>query len=427
MAAYVPACKGLGRAEIEQIQLEKLQTVINRVSRNVKYYSELFKSLDILPNDFQSLEDLKKIPTTDRSIVAKNQPYGMFAVPLREVVHLHSIPSEEGGQIVMGYTRNDRDHWAELVARSFYEAKVDHDDVVQIMADYGHFPGAFGAHLGAERIGASVIPSSNLSLDEQIEVLQNFRTTVIVSTPAYLLHLVRRIREKSVDPNSFQLKCGIFIGEDWAEEVRNEVEEVLQVSVYGAFGLAEILIPGIATESPFKDGFHVYEDHFYVEILGVGTDEPMPRGEEGELVITTLTKEAFPLIRYRTGYRTRIFSEKGRFGCAFIRIDKAVSLSKMVLSIDGVRIFPGQVKRILSLLELPIPRFRLVARRGEAGDYLEIETEITDELFTDEIKHVQILKEHLESEVYDKFKIRTAVKFVEQETLKGKSLVLDSR
>ena len=291
----------MSRDELEQLQLERLQSTMNRVHKNVTHYQKRFNELGVIPEDMQSLSDLTKLPFTTKEDLRLNYPYGMFAVPLREVVRIHSSSGTTSKPIVVGYTKNDIRMWSNLAARFMTAAGVTHDDVVQIAFHYGLFTGAFGLHYGAETIGASVIPTSTGNTEKQIMIMQDYRTTALVCTPGYAIVLAKHMERIGMDPKGLSLKVGLFGGEPWSETMRREIERRLCLSATDNYGLSEVIGPGVAGECLCKNGMHLCEDAFIPEIIDSETGVPLPPGSVGELVLTTLTKEAFPMIRYRTG------------------------------------------------------------------------------------------------------------------------------
>jgi len=285
------------REELEQLQLERLQATLNRAFKNVTCYRNKFTERGIVPEDIQSLDDLKKLPFTTKEDLRLNYPYGMFAVPLREVVRIHSSSGTTGKPTVVGYTKHDIKVWSNLVARFMTAAGVTHDDVVQIAFGYGLFTGAFGLHYGAEAIGASVIPMSAGNTEKQIMIMQDYKTTALVCTPSYAITIADRMEKMGVDPKSLSLKVGLFGAEPWSEAMRKEIENRLFISATDNYGLSEIIGPGVAGDCEYKCGMHISEDAFIAEIIDPETGEVLPPGSVGELVLTTLTKEAFPMIR----------------------------------------------------------------------------------------------------------------------------------
>src|SRR5512145_1492678 len=293
------------RDELEQLQLERLQATLHRAYKNVTCYRNKFNAQSIDPDDVQSLADLSRLPFTTKEDLRLNYPYGMFAVPLREVVRIHSSSGTTGKPTVVGYTRNDIKMWSNLVARFLTAAGVTRDDVVQITFGYGLFTGAFGLHYGAELIGASVIPMGGGNTEKQIMIMQDYRTTALVGTPSYALTLAERMEKSGLDPKTLTLRVGLFGGEPWSEEMRREIEQRLGIIATDNYGLSEVMGPGVAGECLERCGMHIFEDHFIAEIIDPETGEVLPPGATGELVLTSITKEAFPMLRYRTRDITR--------------------------------------------------------------------------------------------------------------------------
>ncbi len=347
----------LPREEIEQLQLERLQSTLNRVYRKVAFYRKKFDELKILPEDIQSLKDLANFPLTSKEDLRQSYPYGMFALPLREVVRIHSSSGVTGKPTVTGYTRNDLHHWSQLTARVLTAGGVTKDDVVQITFRYGLLTGAFGLHQGAELIGASVIPMSTGNTQKQVMIMQDYKTTTLVGTPSYALRLAKYLEEVGIDPKSLSLKLGLFGGEPFPEAMRKEIEERLFITATDNYGVSEVMGPGVSAECLCKNGLHLYEDHFIPEIIDPQTLQVLPPGAEGELVLTTLTKEAFPLIRYRTRDITALdFSP-----CLKNHSKKASVISKTLISSlplsfkasDSIILQKGQaVKRIFSFEDI---------------------------------------------------------------------------
>ena len=362
----------LEREEVEQLQLERLQSTLNRVYRNVSFYKKRFDALKILPDEIQSAKDLAKFPLTAKEDLRESYPYGMFALPLREVVRIHSSSGVTGKPTVTGYTRNDLHHWSQLTARVLSAGGVTKDDVVQITFKYGLFTGAFGLHYGAELIGASVIPMSTGNTSKQVLIMQDYKTTALVSTPSYALRVARYIEGQGINPKSLSLKLGHFGGEPCPESMRREIEERLFINVTDNYGVSEVMGPGVSAECEAKNGLHIYEDHFIPEIIDPQTLQILPPGAEGELVLTTLSKEAFPLIRYRTRDITSLDYSPCPCGRTLARMKKVLGRSDDIIIIKGVKVFPSQVGAILMEVEGVEPRYQMIADRTEGVDTLEV-------------------------------------------------------
>ncbi|MCG6536040.1 MAG: phenylacetate--CoA ligase, partial [Syntrophales bacterium LBB04] len=321
------------REELEQLQLERLQATLNRVYKNVTFYRKMFHASGIVPEDMQSLSDMAKIPFTAKEDLRMNYPYGMFAVPLREVVRVHSSSGTTEKPVVVGYSKNDIRAWTNLVARVMTAAGVTRDDVVQITFSYGLYTGAFGFHYGAEAIGASVIPAGTGNTDKQIMIMQDYKTSALVSTPTYAITLAERVENTGVDPKGLSLRVGLFGGEPLSEDMREEIESRLGITATDNYGLSEIIGPGVAGECEYEWGMHIFEDAFIPEIIDPLTGTPLPAGSVGELVLTTLTKEAFPMIRYRTGDLTSLEYAPCKCGRTSARMHKTLGRSDDLLII----------------------------------------------------------------------------------------------
>ncbi len=419
------------RSELGQLQLERLQSVVNRVYRNVKFYNEKFRELKISPEDIKSLDDLRKLPFTTKEDLRRNYPYGMFAVPLRDIVRIHSSSGTTGKTTVVGYTKNDLELWSNLVARIMVAAGVTKDDIIQISFGYGLFTGGFGLHYGAEKIGATVIPISSGNTDRQIMIMQDYHTTVLVSTPSYALVIADRIEELGIDPQSLSLRIGLFGAEPWSEAMRQEIEAKLKIDAYDNYGLSEIIGPGVAGECEMKNGMHIAEDHFLVEIIDPETGEPLPPGEEGELVITTLTKEALPLIRYRTRDITRLHYEKCGCGRTTARMERVKGRTDDMLIVRGVNVFPSQIEEVLFNIEGTEPHYQIIVDREGRLDTLTVLVEVSPKIFSDEMKRQKQIIEEIEEKLYSVLGLKVRVKLVEPKTLQrfeGKAKrVIDKR
>ncbi len=431
MKIWEPLYECMPREEIEQLQLERLQATLNRVYRSVTCYRKKFDEAGIVPEDIRSLDDLSRLPFTTKEDLRLNYPYGMFAVPLREVIRIHSSSGTTGKPTVVGYTKNDIKTWSNLVARFMTAAGVTHDDVVQIAFGYGMFTGAFGLHYGAETIGASVIPMSAGNTEKQIMIMQDYRTTALVCTPSYALTMASRMEQMGVDPKSLSLKVGLFGAEPWSEAMRKEIESRLYISATDNYGLSEIIGPGVAGDCECKSGMHLFEDAFIPEIIDPETGEVLPRGSVGELVLTTLTKEAFPMIRYRTRDITSLDYDKCDCGRTLVRMRKTMGRSDDMLIIRGVNVFPSQIEEILFAIEGCEPHYQLVLDREEDMDVLEVRIEVTENIFFDEMKKQKSFVELVERKIHSVLGVGVTVRLVEPSSLprhEGKAKrVIDNR
>jgi len=419
------------REALEQLQLERLQATLHRAYKNVTCYRNKFNEQGIDPDDVQSLADLAKLPFTTKDDLRVNYPYGMFAVPLREVVRIHSSSGTTGKPTVVGYTKNDIKTWSNLVARFMTAAGVTHDDVVQIAFGYGMFTGAFGLHYGAEAIGASVIPMGGGNTEKQIMIMQDYRSTALVCTPSYGITIADRMDQLGIDPKSLSLKTGLFGGEPWSEAMRTEIETRLGISATDNYGLSEVIGPGVAGECKQKCGMHIFEDVFIPEIIDPETCQVLPPGSVGELVITTLTKEAFPMIRYRTRDITSLDYAPCTCGRTMVRMKKTMGRSDDMLIIKGVNIFPSQIEEVLVAIEGCEPHYQLIVDRKGSLDTLEIQIEVTENIFFDEMKLQRAFLEKIQKKVESVIGVGVSVKLVEPQSIprfEGKAArVIDRR
>jgi phenylacetate-CoA ligase len=407
----------MNREELSQVQLERLQSTIHRVYRNVPFYRKVFDKHGIDPDSFSSLEDITKIPFTTKDDLRENYPYGLFAVPLREVVRIHTSSGTTGMPIVVGYTKNDLKIWTELVARILTAGGITKDDVIQIAFNYGLFTGAFGFHYGAEKIGASVIPVSIENPKKQIKILQDYKTTAIISTPSYALLIANTIIEMDINPNSLLLKFGLLGAEPWSEQMRKEIEEKLKITATDNYGLSEVMGPGVAGECLEKNGLHINEDHFFFEIIDPHTLEPVKEGERGELVITTLTKEAFPVLRFRTGDLTRFLPGECHCGRTFRRIDRILGRTDDMIIIRGTKIFPSQIEAILYEIERKQQSYQILLERQSGMDQMTILLEMSEDIFSDVMKEQHQLINHIKDRLSYEFGFSVNVKLAEKRSL----------
>jgi phenylacetate-CoA ligase len=419
------------REELEQLQLERLQATINRVYRNVTCYRNKFNELGIDPESILSLADLSKLPFTTKDDLRLNYPYGMFAVPLREVVRIQSSSGTTGKPIVVGYSRNDLKSWSSLVARLQSAAGITRDDVVQIAFGYGMFTGAFGHHYGAESIGASVIPMGSGNSEKQIMIMQDYMTTALICTPSYAITLADQMEKMGINPKGLSLKFGLFGGEPWSESMRHEIETRLSIIATDNYGLSEIIGPGVAGECQLKCGMHIFEDAFIPEIIDPDTGAVLPRGSVGELVLTTLTKEAFPMIRYRTRDITSLDYSPCGCGRTMVRMRKTMGRTDDMLIIKGVNVFPSQIEEVLVAIEGCEPHYQLVLDRRGALDVLEVHIEVTENIFFDEMKMQRAFLEKIEKKIESVLGVGVLVKLVEPKSIprhEGKATrVIDNR
>jgi len=366
------------RDELERLQFERLQSTLKSVYERVSFYQNAFRDQGILPEDIRTFSDLAQLPFTTKDDLREDYPYGLFAVPLSDVVRIHSSSGTTGRPTVVGYTQHDLDTWTELIARVLTAGGVSQQDIVQVSFGYGLFTGGFGLHYGAERIGATVIPVSSGNTSRQITIMQDLGTTALVCTPSYALHLSEAMEESGVNPETLALRLGLFGGEPWCERMRIEIEDRLKISATDNYGLSEVMGPGVSMECECKAGLHINEDHFLTEIIDPDSEEVLPPGKMGELVITTLTKEALPLIRYRTGDITQVKTDPCDCGRTFARMAKPAGRTDDMLIIRGVNIYPSQIEMALMEIEQAEPHYQLILTREGAMDQLEVQLEVKE-------------------------------------------------
>lgn len=407
----------IGRKELEQLQLERLQSTLFRVYMNVPFYRKKFDKLGIDPDTFRSLEDLRKLPFTAKDDLRDSYPYGMFAVPLREVVRVQSSSGTTGMPTVVGYTKNDIKNWSNLVARILMAGGVTQNDIVQIAFDYGLFTGALGLHYGAERLGASVIPISSGNTRRQVKIMQDFKTTALMCTPSFALSIADTIIELGINVNSLSLKYGLFGAEPWSEAMRQEIQQKLKIVATDNYGLSEVMGPGVAGECLERKGLHINEDHFLVEVIDPETLEPVPAGKTGELVITTLTKEAFPVIRFRTRDLTSLITEPCPCGRTSVRMSKVMGRTDDMIKIKGINVFPSQIESVLFEIEGTEPHYQIIVERKGSLDELTVLVEVSESIFFDRMKKQKELIELIKTRLASELGITVEVKPVEKKTL----------
>jgi len=414
---WEPDKECMDREEREQLQLERLQATLNRVYAHVPFYRKRFDAMGISPEDVTSLADLSRLPFTTKEDLRDNYPYGLFAVPMREVVRVHASSGTTGAPTVVGYTRNDIKTWSNLVARILAAGGVTKDDVVQIAFGYGLFTGAFGLHYGAERLGASVIPTSSGNTARQIKVMMDFKTTALVSTPSYALLIGDTLREMGIPVSALSLKYGLFGAEPWSDAMRQEIEDKLGIVATDNYGLSEIIGPGVSGECLERRGLHINEDHFLVETVNPETLQPVPPGETGELVITTLTKEAFPMIRYRTRDLTCMLPGECPCGRTGRRMSRVMGRTDDMLIIKGVNVFPSQIEAVLFEIEGTEPHYQIVVDRKGAMDEATVLVEAAETIFFDQMRRQREMVERIEKRLAQELGISVQVKLVEKKTL----------
>ena len=420
------------RAGLQSIQLLRLQKLVKRIYDQVAPYRAKMDAIGLKPEHIQSLADLSKLPFTEKKDLRDNYPFGLFATPMNQVVRLHASSGTTGKPTVVGYTKNDIEMWAEIVARSLVSAGATQNDIIHNAYGYGLFTGGLGGHYGIEKLGAAAIPASGGNSRRQVTLMQDFGSTVLLATPSYALNLADAMESMGVDPKSLSLRIGVFGAEPWSENMRDEVEKKLGLKATDIYGLSEVIGPGVAQECLLTEkGMHIMEDHFLPEIIDPETGEVLAEGEEGELVFTTLTKEAFPLIRYRTKDLSCLSYEPCACGRTFVRMAKVTGRSDDMLIIRGVNVFPSQIEHVLMSFDEVEPHYQLVVERKGNLDTMTVNVEVSEQIFSDKIAHLESLGRKIQKDIKDFLGVSTSVKLVEPKTIQrseGKALrVIDKR
>ncbi len=407
----------LNAGVLARLQLERLQKIVRHAYDRVTVFRQRMEERRLRPEDIHALDDLRKLPFTVKNDLRDSYPFGLFAVPMSEVVRLHASSGTTGKPIVVGYTQADIELWAGVMKRAFQCCGLDRNDVVQVSYGYGLFTGGLGAHYGTEALGATVVPTSGGNTQRQIMVMQDFGVTAICCTPSYFNFLAEKAVESGVNLRELPLKAGIFGAEPWTDAMRRQIEETTGIEAFDIYGLSEIIGPGVAIECPEHRGLHIFEDHFYPEIIDPDTEEVLPDGEYGELVITTLTKEAFPMIRYRTRDLTRMISEPCPCGRTIRRIDRISSRSDDMMIIRGVNVFPSQIEAALLSVEGTTPHYNIVLYTENGMDNLEVDVEVTEALFSDKVRAMEELQKKLASAIEHTIGLRVRLKLVAPQTI----------
>jgi phenylacetate-CoA ligase len=413
----------ISRDDLAQLQTERLQTTLNRVSRNVAFYKHALDARKVTVENIRSLKDIRQLPFTTKEDLRTSYPYDMFALPLRDVVRIHASSGTTGKPIVVGYSKNDILHWSELVARQLSWAGITEHDVVQIGFSYSLFTGGLGYHFGAEKIGASVIPASTHgNLRDQVTIMKDFKTSALICAPSSALALARMMTSMGIGPEQMFLKRGIFGSEPWSENVRREIEETFRITAFDSYGMSEIMGPGVSGECEKRNGLHINEDHFIVEVVDPATLEPVAEGGEGELVFTTITKEAFPLIRYRTGDRARLMPGRCECGRTFVRMSRVAGRTDDMIMVQGAKLFPNQIFETVIGVEGLVPLCRIVLDRTADIDTLEIDVAVSSGSdFIDEIKTLENLRKHIAQRIESALSVCPKITFMEEGTLQAES------
>ena len=419
------------RDKLEELQLQRLQQTLQRVYDKIPFYHQSFDEAGIRPGDVKSLADLQKVPFTVKQDLRDHYPFGLFTVPMDEVVRLHASSGTTGKPTVVGYTKKDIGTWSDLMARAIVMAGGSNKDVLQNAYGYGLFTGGIGVHYGAERMGATVVPISGGNTARQLMLMQDFGTSILTCTPSYALFLGEEIHNAGINLQDLKLRVGIFGAEPWSERMREQLEEKLNITALDIYGLSEVIGPGVAMECPEKQGMHIFEDHFLAEIIDPETGKQLPYGQPGELVITSLTKEALPIIRYRTRDITVLTKDTCGCGRTFVRMQRVTGRTDDMLIIRGVNVFPSQIESVLLEFGDTEPHYLLVVDRKGSLDNLEIWVELNEKFFSDKIRALEDLENKIRGRILSVLGISARLKFVEPRTIprsEGKAKrVIDKR
>ncbi|MBN1409258.1 MAG: phenylacetate--CoA ligase [Spirochaetales bacterium] len=411
------------RKYLKQVQIEKLQSTLNRVYRHVSFYKNAFDSHGVNIEGIKSIEDLGKLPFTTKDDLRKSYPYDMFAMPLRDIVRLHCTSGTTGTPVVVGYTKNDLQAWSECTARTLSACGVTEHDFVQIAFHYDLFTGGFGFHQGAERIGASVIPASMTAIEKQITIMRDYKTTVIIGSPGFIMNLISVMKELGIHPEKLFLKTGIFGSEPWSNQMRTYIEENLKINALDTYGLTEIMGPGVAFECEHKNGLHINEDHFICELINPDTCEPVETGGRGELVFTTISKEGFPLIRYRTGDIVALMDESTcACGRTLRRMTRVTGRTDDLIFFEQFKFFPGEVEKILYGVIKAASHYQIIIDREGGNDVMEIKVEVPQGFAIDELKNLEQLQAEIAKKIETSLGFKPKIALVEP-----KSLIFNAR
>ena len=421
----------MSREEMRQLQGARLRKLVDNVYHNVPFYREKMQAMNIMPDDIKTIDDIKKLPFTTKQDLRDNYPFGLNAVPQSEIVRVHASSGTTGRPTVVGYTRRDLAVWSEAIARCLAAFGASRQDTISVAYGYGLFTGGLGLHYGVEHLGASVVPTSSGNTDKHILLIKDLGITGVACTPSYALHMAEVMRKKGITPEDIKLRIGIFGGEPWTENMRKSLEEKLQINAYNIYGLSEIMGPGVSHECECKNGSHIIEDHFFPEIINPETCEVLPEGEQGELVFTTLTKEGMPLLRYRTKDLCSLIYEPCECGRTSVRMTRIMGRSDDMLIIRGINVFPSQIESVILQLPEFEPQYLLVVTRENNRDNLEVQVELKEEYYSDEINKTIEMRDRLARRLQSVLSISADVKIVSPNTLErsvGKSKrVIDNR
>lgn len=428
---YNPEIEAMDRSKLAEIQLERLKETVKRCEEMVPFYRMKMRELELDWKDIKSLDDVVKLPFTTKDDLRENYPFGMFAVPTRDIVRIHASSGTTGQPTVVGYTSHDIEAWSELMARSLVAGMADPSDIIQVAYGYGLFTGGLGFHYGVEKLGGSVIPISGGNTKRQIRMMVDLGTTVLCCTPSYALFMAETASEMGIDFKQLKLKSGIFGAEPWSDRMRDKIERLLNLSAFDIYGLSEVMGPGVSIECEQKNGLHIFEDAFLAETIDPKTGEKLPLGEQGELVFTSLNKQGMPLIRYRTRDITSLHDEPCACGRTHMRMKRVRGRTDDMLIIRGVNIFPSQIETVLMQIEGISPHYQIIIDREGGMDVMEIQVEVSEEMFSDRIRGLEQWQELIQGEIESYLGIGVKVALVELRSIarsEGKAVrVIDNR
>ncbi len=421
----------MSREEMRELQGERLRKTVHRVYHNTPFYREKMQQMGVTPDDIKTIDDIVKLPFTTKQDLRDNYPYGLFAVPMSEIVRIHASSGTTGLPTVVGYSRKDISIWSEMMTRALTAYGITNEDIVSVSYGYGLFTGGLGAHYGAENLGATVIPMSAGNTRKQLQVMRDFNATAITTTPSYALYLADSIEAEGFKREDMKLRVAALGAEPWTENMRTEIEERLGIDAYNLYGLSEIMGPGVSYECKCKNGSHITEDHIYPEIISPDTFEQLPYGEQGELVFTTITKEGMPLLRYRTKDLCSLIAEPCECGRTNVRMTRIVGRSDDMLIIRGVNVFPSQIEEVILNIEELEPHYLIVVDRVNNQDTFEVQVEVKAAAFSDDMTKMLDIKKRTMARMHSMLGLNPAIKLVAPRTIErsmGKAVrVIDNR
>jgi len=421
----------MSSSEMRKLQSERLKELVNKVYQNVEFYRKKMDEKGIRPSDIRSIDDISKLPFTNKTDLRDNYPFGLFAAPMKEIVRIHASSGTTGKPTTVGYTKKDIENWQEVLARCLTMSGVTPEDIVQVSFGYGLFTGGLGIHYGAENVGCTVVPISAGNTRRQLQLMSDFGSTVLACTPSYALHLADALSEFGYSLSDMKLKTGVFGAEPFSENMRLELEKKWGIKAFDIYGLSEIMGPGVANDCEFHDGLHIHEDHFFPEVVDPKTKEPLPDGQQGELVFTTLTKEGIPLLRYNTHDLTTLTRERCECGRTLVRMKKITGRSDDMLIIRGVNLFPSQIEQVLLEMGETSAHYMLYVDRENNLDILELKVELDETKMVDTIKDLMSLSRKIEHSLHSALGLSVKVTLVEPKSIprsEGKAVrVIDNR